>query len=255
MFDCHLHTEVSTDSKMKIEAAIEKAKNLNLGLVLTEHMDINYPIKDHFIFDAQDYFDGYSRYRNETLLLGVEIGMKEDCVSEAKALVSQNPFDQVIGSVHLVNGVDIYLEEFYINRNKKEIYEEYLYSILNNLKKFDFVDTLGHIDYICRYARVEDKELYYEEFHETIDTILKKVIENEKAIEINTKRLENKIASKNLISIYKRYYELGGRIITIGSDAHNPDDIGRGILLAYDIANQLNLKPVYFKNRKPQYVF
>ena len=56
MFDCHLHTEFSTDSKMKIEEAIEKAKNLNLGLVLTEHLDINYPEKGLFTFDVQEYF-------------------------------------------------------------------------------------------------------------------------------------------------------------------------------------------------------
>ena len=52
VFDTHLHTEISSDSEMKIDEAIKQAKALNLGLIITEHMDLFYPEDNKFIFDV-----------------------------------------------------------------------------------------------------------------------------------------------------------------------------------------------------------
>ena len=255
MFDCHMHTKISTDSKMEIEEALVKSRELNLGLVITEHMDLNYPEEGKFIFDPADYFKEYSSYRNEKLLLGMELGMQEICVAEGKNIVEKYAFDQIIGSIHIVNGIDIYQKVYYEGKSKYEAYSEYLLAMAKNLKLYNFVDTLGHIDYITRYAAVADKEIYFEEYRELIDEVLKIVISNGQAIELNTKRLNQKAAADNLFKIYSRYKELGGRLITIGSDAHVAENIGNSFSIAKEFTDNIGLSAVYFKNRKPEYMF
>lgn len=254
MFDCHMHTTFSTDSKMEIEDAIERASKLNLGIIITEHMDYNYPVKGSFIFDPKEYFSRYEKYKCENVLLGVECGMRSDCINENKKLQEDFPFDFVIGSIHLINNMDITSKKLYENKTKKQAYTEYLTSMLNCLKQHTFVDTLGHIDYISRYAPYDDSNIYYSEFSGLIDDVLRQVIGNNMAIEINTRRFKDKKAIENLIPIYKRFYELGGRMTTVGSDSHFADNIGAHFKEALEVADAANLRPVYFKNRKPEYI-
>jgi histidinol-phosphatase (PHP family) len=254
MFDGHIHTKFSTDSKMTIEAAIKRANELNLGIITTEHIDFNCPVPGEFIFDVDKYFKEYSKYRNNKVLLGVEIGMIDDRTVENEKVASSYPFDYVIGSIHIIDNIDIYYNDFYDGRNKKESYEHYFKYMLHCIKSHSFVDSLGHIDYIARYANYDDKELYYDDFSDHIDEILKTVVENGIALELNTRRLNNKEAVKNLQKIYKRYYQLGGKIITVGSDAHSVDSIGCNFNKAKVIAESCNVKIVYFKERNPEYI-
>lgn len=254
IFDSHLHTKFSTDSKMDIEDALRKAESLNIGLIITEHMDLKYPIKGNFIFNPEDYFNEYNKYRSSNTLLGIELGMRSDCVEDNRQIIENYPFDYVIGSIHLVDTIDIFREDFYADRSKKETYEQYLACMLECLKSHNFIDSLGHIDYITRYARYEDKEIYYEDFSEHIDEVLKTAVVSNISLEINTRRLRDKAAADNLLEIYRRFYELGGRQVTIGSDAHNAAAIGNNINIALEIADRSNLKPVYFKERKMEYM-
>jgi histidinol-phosphatase (PHP family) len=253
LFDSHMHTRFSTDSKMNIEAAIKKAEELNIGIITTEHMDINFPVPYSFIFNPDDYFKEYSKYRCSKVLLGIELGMVAEQASENKAIADSHPFDYVIGSTHLVGGIDIFQKEFYEGISKKDSYESYFKYMLQCVKNHDFVDSLGHIDYIARYSTYEDKEIYFEDYLEYIDEVLKVLSQNEKALEINTRRLGNKEAVRNLSKIYKRFYELGGKMATIGSDSHTETSIGINFDIAKAIAESANLRIVYFKERKPEY--
>lgn len=254
MFDSHVHTSFSTDSKMDIEEAIKRSEELNLGLIITEHMDINYPIENKFTFNQDEYFKKYSKYLGQNLLLGIELGMRLDCIEDNRALIEKYNFDYVIGSIHLVDNVDLYTEAFYKNKNKYEAYKEYLTCMLNCLNTHNFIDSLGHIDYISRYARYEDAEIYYMDFCDYIDEVLKTAIENNTVLEINTRRLDNAQVIDNFKKIYKRYYELGGRLVTIGSDSHRLQDLGKNFHHAKNVAEYCNLKPVYFIKRKPEYM-
>jgi len=103
------------------------------------------------------------------------------------------------------------------------------------------------------YAKFEDKEIYYREFSDIIDEILNKVIKDGKCLELNTRRLDNDISIKNIIDIYKRFNELGGKYITLGSDAHQVEAIGNNFMVAREISQLCNLKIVYFKNRLMEY--
>lgn len=254
MFDSHVHTSFSTDSRMKIEEAIKKSEELDLGLVLTEHMDINYPIESKFKFNQYDYFKQYKKYKGSNLLLGIELGMRDDCIDENRSLIEKYPFDYVIGSIHLVDNVDLYSKTFYENKSKTEAYAEYFKYMLYCIKTHNFINALGHIDYISRYAAYSDSEIYYEDFSDYIDEIIKAAVLNNTVLEINTRRLDNLQVIENFKKIYKRYYELGGRMVTLGSDSHRVQDLGKHFHIAENIADYCNLRPVYFKERKPEYI-
>ena len=180
----------------------------------------------------------------------MEMGLRTDCIEENLRLLENHDFDYILGSVHLVNGIDIYDESYYTGKSKQEAYIEYFEYMLSCVKQYTFIDSLGHIDYIARYARFDDKEVYYYDYKNFIDEILRTLIHNDIIIEINTKRLKNKEASYNMLQIYKKFKELGGEYVTIGSDAHTPYDIGQNFQIGKEIAEACSLKIVHFKERK-----
>lgn len=258
MFDSHVHTSFSTDCAMLLKDAINAANKNNMGIIITDHFDLKYMIKDRFIFDIDEYFQEYAPYKNEKVLLGIEMGMRKDVLDENRDISFKYDFDFILGSIHVVNYSgkfhDIYTEEFYTNRSKKECYINYFQDMLKCVKEYDFIDSLGHIDYIARYAPFEDREIYYDDYNNYIDEVLNIMARNEKAIEINIRRFDEKTAVENLKKIYKRFKELGGKIVTIGSDSHVHHNIGKNFDLATELAGLCGLKPVYFKNRRPEYL-
>ncbi|MBP2626723.1 MAG: histidinol phosphate phosphatase HisJ family [Firmicutes bacterium] len=254
LFDSHMHTRFSTDSKMIIDDAVARGRELNIGITITEHMDISYPGPLAFIFDVKQYFAEYNKYRSESVLLGIEIGMRSDCLDENCRLVETHPFDYVIGSVHVIDNIDIYTPDFYQGRNKEEVYRQYFAAMLQCVTCYEGIHSLGHIDYIARYARFVDPEVYYSEFREQIDEILITLARKGRALEINTRRLGSKEAIEILMPIYQRFYEVGGRLVTIGSDAHRVTEIGRGLAEGLEIADRSKLKVVYFKDGQPHYM-
>lgn len=254
LFDTHMHTRFSTDSTMDIEEAIARGRELDMGIILTEHLDLAYPKPEAFIFDIEDYFRKYSRYRTDRVLLGIEIGMRSELVRENGTVLAEYPFDFVIGSIHVIENIDIYEEHFYLGRSKREVYGQYFSSMLDCLTCYDFIDSLGHIDYIARYARFADPELHYSEFRDYFDQVLALVAAKEKALEINTRRFDRPETAAALLPVYRRFFELGGRLVTIGSDAHTPRDIGKHFPLALEIADRSGLRPVWYDSRQPHYV-
>lgn len=244
LFDCHTHTKFSFDSEMIASDAIKKAESLNLGIIFTEHFDFNL---ENFTFDPKKYFAEYEKLRGENVRLGVEIGMGN--FEDNKKFLAQADFDLVIGSIHTIDNFDIYYPEFFADKNKNTAHKKYFAAIKENILVEDF-DVLGHIDYICRNAPYENPALDYEIFKSEIDEILKILIEREKVLELNTRRLDKKSVIDELLPIYKKYKNLGGKFISIGSDAHKVESVGNNFKTALNFADELNLIPVDFKNRK-----
>ncbi|MGL4730768.1 MAG: histidinol phosphate phosphatase [Clostridium sp.] len=253
MFDTHIHTSFSSDSTMNIEDAIKKANELNLGLTITDHMDLNYPDKSKFKLDIDNYFKEYINYKSKNLLLGIELGMDANYSKENLAIAKKYDFDQIIGSQHAVNGIDIFEKSLYENKSKNEVFTAYFTNMIDSIKTHNYIDILAHVDYICRYCAFEDKELYVREYGDYLKEVFKLCIQNDIVVEVNTRRFDNPYALKALTDIYLMYTSLGGRLVSIGSDGHVPENIGRHFKEAIDFCNVLNLKPVYFKNRKIEY--
>ena len=253
IFDTHVHTNFSSDSTMLLEEALAVAQKMKIGIITTEHMDLNYPDKSKFNFDIQKYFATYQKYKSDNFLLGIEIGMAKSCIEKNATVAKAAEFDYILGSIHTVDDMDIYYDVFYRNKTKQEAYEAYFKTMLDCIDTHPYINSLGHIDYIARYAKYEDTEIYYQDFLELIDELLKKIIRKNIALELNTRRFNNKNAIENLLVVYKRYHELGGQIVTLGSDAHRYTDIGNSFSLAIEFIKQCKLDIVYFKNQKIHY--
>ncbi|SHH64035.1 histidinol-phosphatase HisJ family protein [Clostridium grantii] len=254
MFDTHVHSDFSSDSKMKIEHALEKRKQLNISIITTEHVDLNYPEENEFKCDLDKYFKKYNELRDENFLLGIEFGLSKNKTYEYKILEKKYNFDYILGAIHEYDGLDLYAaKELYQNYSKQQMYENYLEYIIECIKDNPYIDSLAHIDYICRYASYKDTEIYYKGFSDYIDGVFKELILRDISLEINTRRLGMPSAINNTKLLCERYRELGGKYVTIGSDAHHEDSIGSKIYLAAEIAKRNNLKIVYYKNRKKEY--
>ncbi len=258
LFDNHSHTEFSSDSDMKLADAMAAAEKLGLGLVLTEHFDYDYLNSKHykdmsFRFEPQEYWQQYEPYRGSKLQLGVEIGLSDTSKEANEAFLQGTPFDLVIGSIHMIDMLDLYYPDFYQGKTKADAYGKYLQTMADMLRENTYIDILGHIDYICRYTPYDNKNIVYAEMPEAVDEVLQAVLETGKVMELNTRRLGDKVAVEALLPIYRRYQELGGRYITLGSDAHTPENIGMNFKVALDMAEALGLRPVTFSQRRMEY--
>ena len=250
IFDSHLHTKFSADSEMLAADALAKAKALNLGVVFTEHFDYGLELNGRkFEFNPAEYMREYKNLRGENVRLGVEVGLRQSARAANKNFIAQADFDFVIGSIHLVDDFDIYYPDFYLGKDKATAYRKYFQQMAEEISVADF-DALGHIDYICRAAPYENPEIDYPTFKAEIDAVLKIVIERGKVLELNTRRFDKARAVEELIPVYKKYRELGGRFVTIGSDAHRVAAVGNYFNRALEFANELELTPVTFRERK-----
>lgn len=256
IFDSHTHTEVSADSSMQAKDALETAAALGIGIVFTEHEDMDFPGEKDFTFSPEMYWTKYEALRGagKTLRLGVELGMQEGLAEKNRAFTQAAPFDQVIGSIHTIEGHDLYYADLYKGRAKDEIYRLYLETMARCIRTHgSFIDILAHIDYIARYAAYDDTELTCTTYGDAIDEVLRALIETDTVLELNTRRFNTPQGKASLIPIFTRYRELGGKDVTLGSDAHNAAAIGFAFCEARALAEQLDLAVVTFFTRKKEY--
>lgn len=251
MFDTHNHCDFSCDAEMTLPEAVATAEKLGLGFILTEHWDYEYPTNpEMFLFDRDAYFAKNEPFRRENVLLGIEIGLQPHLAQKDDAVAEGYPFDFVIGSLHMMNKRDLYEPASYAGLSKEETMHYYLRDSILVLENHTNFDSLGHIDYICRYWPYADKEFHMEENQSEWDRLFSLLIEKNKPIEINTRRLDDPRSIRALLPLYKRYQALGGRYCTLGSDAHCTEHIGRRLGVAVSMAKEAGLSPVYFKGRK-----
>lgn len=244
-----MHTKFSADSEMLAEEALARAEKLDLGVVFTEHFD--YCLELHgkkFAFDPAAYMNEYKNLRSDNVRLGVEVGLRQSARAANDEFVKQANFDLVIGSIHLVDDMDIYYPDFYADKDKETAYRKYFKQMVEEAAVADY-DVLGHIDYICRSAPYDDPEIDYPTFAAQIDAVLKIVVERDKVLELNTRRFYNNHSIAMLVPVYKKYRSLGGRYVTIGSDAHKVTAIGNYFDRALRFAKELDLTPVTFCKR------
>lgn len=254
-FDTHMHCQRSCDSKMKLVEAVATAKDLGIGMCVTEHWDYDYPtFPQAFHFDVDEYAKDMAEVRSDRVLLGIEIGMMPHLVEKNTALARSKDFDYILCSIHCVHRMDIYDQKYYVGKNKKQVMEEYLTDMLTCVRTHPEIDSLAHIDYICRYWPYKGQGLDLADASDLWDEVFKVLVEREIPMEINTRRFPILSVPEELKKIYERYKELGGKYVTTGSDAHYTDAIGSHIGEATELARDWGLIPVYFKNRKKEFI-
>ena len=264
--DYHLHSSFSTDSDASMDEMIRQGISQGLkAMCFTEHNDFDYPPapdlpEESFLLNPDSYLYDLLRSREKYggqigLFFGVEIGLQPHLTQQNTALATAHDYDFIIASSHICNGKDPYYPSFFEGRSVEDAYREYFESILENLQTFSQFDVYGHLDYVVRYSPSRDEGYTYETYRELLDEILRKIISMGKGIEINTSALAAGMSETNPCrAVLKRYRELGGEIITVGSDAHDPSRIAYGFDRAAGILQECGFHfYTTFERRKPSF--
>lgn len=235
-WDTHMHCSFSADSSSAPESMIEAAISKGLlGICFTDHMDYDYPANPlHptvFEFDPAEYNHTVHRLEQQyasrlQILYGVELGLQPHLAKKHAQFLQGQPFDFVIGSSHVVHGMDPYYASYYEGKTEDGAYLEYFESILENIHAFHGFDVYGHIDYVVRYGPNKNTFYSYQKYADVIDEILRQLIRLGKGIEVNTAGYKYGLGQPNPCEgILRRYHELGGEILTLGADAHMPEHV------------------------------
>ena len=258
--DFHLHTSFSEDSEAPMESMVRSALSLGLKTIcFTEHLDMDYPKEfGTFAVDMEAYSEELFRlrsvYKNDIeILFGIELGIQSHLAERCLEITQKYPFDFVIASQHLLAGEDPYAPSYWIGKNEQKCYESYFTELLSNLKSMKSYDTLGHLDYIVRYGPNKNKYYSYETYADYIDPILEYLIQQDKCLEVNSAGLKYGLGHTNPEeSVLKRYRELGGTKITIGSDGHRPEHVAYDFDKVADMLKELGFdRYTIFRQRQP----
>lgn len=263
--DCHVHTHFSTDSEENPENIIKEAVRLGLShICFTDHNDYDFPEqygKNLFLLDFDNYYAKMSslkeKYKNVIdIRIGVEQGL-EVCVSDKVNSYDKNHcLDFIIGSSHLIDRLDPYYPEFWEGHSPKEMIERYYQSIIDNIATCENYDVYGHLDYIIRYAPRTYTDYNWKDYYDYIREILSSLICKGKGIEVNTAGIKYGLDNPNPCRDIVRFYrDLGGEIITTGSDAHKAEHLA----YSYDIIPDFLISCGFnyytiFSKRKPEYI-
>ena len=249
--DYHVHTNFSDDSNYDMEQVVKDAIDLKIDeLCFTDHVDygikkdwddpgkMNYrkggigepaqmPIAN---VDYPNYYKKIKELQNKykdiiQIKFGLEFGMQRHTIHKYEALFSRYPFDFIILSVHQINNQEFWTNDFQKGKKQDEYIMEYYNEILYLIQHYKDYSVLGHLDLINRYDPIGNYP--FEKIKPILTKILSTIIFDGKGIEVNTSshryELSDSTPSKDILKLYK---ELGGTIITIGSDSHKPEHLG-----------------------------
>lgn len=264
--DYHMHSMHSFDSDASIDSMINAAIDKGLtDICFTEHMDIGSPVTaewpehawecnvDSYLYDLIMHKNKYEGKINVNF--GLELGLNKAVFRENAIAAKSHEFDFIIGSIHFVNNMDTYWPEYFEGRSEKAAVEEYFKATLENVKMFNNFDVLGHMDYVVRTLPSGESGYRPFEYDMLIEEILTTLVEKEKGIEINTSQLRKGFNYANPhLDLIKKYKELGGEIVTIGSDAHDPISVGSHFDKAEEFLKEAGFKYYCtFKDRVASY--
>jgi histidinol-phosphatase (PHP family) len=261
--DTHVHSEFSSDSIEPMESIIEKAIHIGLkSICFTDHLDYDYPNEYGYDFnlEIESYLDklDYMIHKYGTKIdirKGIELGLMPYLAERYNEITSKYSFDYVIGSSHLIEKKDPYYPEFWFKKEEHSGYESYFQTIIDNIKSGCDFDCYGHIDYVVRYGPTKNTNYSYEVYADILDEVLTAIINTGKALEINTAGFKYGLGQFHpQTDVLERYLELGGELITIGSDAHKAEHLAYDFAKASEILKGLGVKQyAVFKDRKPEF--
>ncbi|MEE1398987.1 MAG: histidinol-phosphatase HisJ family protein [Bulleidia sp.] len=271
--DYHLHCEYSDDSNEPMENQIQEAITLGLDeMCFTDHVD--YGIKRdwddpegiiirHAIEHGKEvdlvlanvnypkYFEALNMYQKKyassiSSKKGLEFGIQSITVDAYEKLYAsyQDDLDFILFSMHQVNNLEFWTQDFQKGKTQKEYNDEYYKEIYQTMQMFHHYSCLAHLDLMARY---DENGIYpFENEKDIIAEILKYAIRDGKGIEINTSSwkygLKDTQPSRAILKLYK---DLGGKIITVGSDAHETKYLASHIKDAYAILkNEIGINEI-----------
>jgi histidinol-phosphatase (PHP family) len=256
MFDYHMHTVVSFDGHHRGIDMAEAALGAGLKeICFTDHLDYD-PLNQMGIlaFDTARYNEEYDDLELPGLKirLGMEFGMTVDNREQFKLDLQRRPFDFVLGSIHFVDDLDVYFEEYWADKTVFQAERRYLEATLESVRFHDDFDVLAHLTYIAK-ARCHPapRAVPYQEHEEIIEEILRVLVSKGKGLEMNTSGVDRCGGFLPEREYFRRFKELGGEIVTVGSDAHNSGRVGQYTFDACEILKDIFGYVCTFEGRKP----
>ena len=258
MQDYHMHTYFSADGLMSMDEACRQAVKMGLTeIAFTEHVDFDPSDLGYEFLKFDAYTEAITNARQcfadkLKITQGLEIGIQSYFAEEMQAYLSDKSVDFVIGSIHMVDRYDLYSGEYFIDRDEAECIQGYIKETteaVNNCRGFDI---LGHLDLVTRFTKYFQK-IEYPDYATSMEKLFKALIRREIGIEINTSGLRHGEFTNPAPHILRQYYELGGRLLTLGSDAHKTENIAYGFAHMTRLAIEIGFKEYYvYENRHPQ---
>ncbi len=261
IIDLHTHTDNSFDGHHSTMYLAETAYMKGLRAVaFTDHLEMDAFFENSFDRTAiQSFFEiakARSAFSGKLIVcVGAEIGQAIYNKPVSEKLIEMMKYDFVIGSIHNLPETKDFSAFDYSDENLDymNMLEKYFEKVLE-LVQWGKFDALGHLTYPVRYISGKyGKPVDMTAFREVTDEILVSLIKNNKALEINTsgcrQKLNNTMPDEGII---RRYRELGGKLITVGSDAHYAEHLGADIDKAYKIALRCGFNEVaVYQDRTP----
>lgn len=261
MFDYHVHTSYSNDCTFDMERYILPAIEKKLkGICFTDHVDIDYPSTSiEFQLDYLKYINEIKKLKDKysdmlEIFIGIEFGMQSHILSDDKSFFQNKSFDYILGSIHAAGKKELYGGDFMFAKSDHLGILDYFNDMIFCVKNFDCYNNLGHLDAISRY--VSKGSFTASKYMEYIDEVLKIVIQKGKGIELNTSGKRYSLPYFHPEpSIIKLYKQLGGEIITLGSDSHNPSTLGDSFDEAIYILQSSGFKYyTIYRSSKPEFI-
>lgn len=258
LMDFHIHTDNSDDGNHSVMLMCEYAvRNRLRAAAITDHCECNRYRKDRFDRSIrQSYFEARKAkavFSGKIIVLaGMELGQATQDLSAAEDALAANDYDFVLGSLHNVAGEVDFWKIDYKQKDAAKLLDRY-YNELIDLIKWGKFDCLSHITYPFRYINgVEKLDLDPSRWNDQTEVILKMLAENGKALEINTSGLRQPYGKTfPTLDTVKRFKELGGEFITVGSDAHICKEVGANIQEGMQIAKDAGFNHIaLFQNRQ-----
>ncbi|MCR5144295.1 MAG: histidinol-phosphatase HisJ family protein [Lachnospiraceae bacterium] len=262
IWDSHMHSRFSGDSEADPVEMILKAQRIGLpGITFTDHLDWDFQ-EEPGLFDLdipkynEEIHQLMDKYNSQDFNInyGIELGLQTHLANRHHLLLLENNFDYVIGSLHVIDGMDPYYPAYFEGKDPTSAYNHAYECMLENIVAFNEFDSLGHLDYVFRYGPAKELGIdSYDKYKNIVDEILHYIIAHDIALEINTGAFRKGLKEPNPnIQIIKQYKNMGGKLITIGADAHSPEYVGEKFDEMEKLLTDIGFKSYQvFKSRTP----
>ena len=244
MRDCHIHSDYTDKSNDSLESYVAAARAKGIDeLTITELVEIidGVPPFSFPFYKLKVKRTGESL--GFKLNLGLEIGLQPGIEDKIVRPATSIGLDYVVASTNIVEGQEINRFDYFDGKNKDDVYKKYFEHVLNNINTYiKYFDAYSKLDQIVKLGG--DKRVDYKRYGEIIDAILEALIKNDKALEVFTGYMYGEVLPSPYQTILKRYKELDGKLITLGSGACKADDLGRNFDCALDTLDSLGFEEI-----------
>lgn len=260
--DYHLHSNHSMDSTMTLDQLCEAALAVGLQeICITDHTEFGHPDQasdippdpEAWLADLQH---AREKYPSLKIKQGIEIGDNPLCRDRILAWHSSLPLDFRLLSLHLIDNEDPFFSSFFDDKEQASFYKRYVESKLESALAWrpEDYDAIAHLGYCAKFAPypVDSRPLMWHHAPEHFEQLFRLLAQEGKPLEINTsgkKTMKEYIPTRDLL---EKFHSFGGEFVTIGSDAHQPEYVGKWLDDARELAYDCGFRYLLtFDQRKP----